>query len=59
MTDSDPNPFNDGEVIICYGGAKPEDKHLASKVHCIDEIFDWLKRREHHRAASRAKWILG
>jgi len=34
-------------VIICGGGAKPTDLHLASIVHCIDdEIIGWLKRRE-------------
>jgi hypothetical protein len=37
----------DDEIVICYGNAKPEDTHLASIVHCIDdEIFKWLKRRE-------------
>ncbi len=59
MTDPDSNQFGD-EVIVCCGGAKPEDKHLASKIHCIDdEIFDWLKRREKRRSANLAKWILG
>jgi hypothetical protein len=51
MTDPDPNPFADCDVVVCYGGAKPEDKHLASIVHCIDdEIFEWLERREQRRA---------
>ena len=39
---SDPNDF-----VICGGGARPEDKHLASTVRCVDdEIIEWLKRRE-------------
>ena len=25
------------EIIVCYGGAKPTDKHLASTVHCVDD----------------------
>jgi hypothetical protein len=34
-------------AIVCYGAAKLADKHLASKVHCVDdEIVGWLKRRE-------------
>jgi hypothetical protein len=37
----------DADVIACYGGAKPTDTHLASKIHCVDdEIIGWLKRRE-------------
>jgi hypothetical protein len=40
----------DGDLIVCYGGAKPTDKHLASKIHCVDdEIIGWLKRRERRR----------
>jgi hypothetical protein len=27
----------DCDVIACYGGAKPTDKHLASKIHCVDD----------------------
>ena len=35
----------DGDLIVCYGGAKLADKHLASKIHCVDdEIVEWLKR---------------
>jgi hypothetical protein len=35
------------EIIICGGNAKPEDTHLLSTVHCIDdEIIRWLERRE-------------
>jgi hypothetical protein len=30
MTDPDPNPFADCDVIICYVGAKVLDRHLAS-----------------------------
>jgi hypothetical protein len=37
----------DCDIIACYGGAKLTDKHLASKVHCVDEeIFEWLERRK-------------
>ena len=55
MTNPDPNPFPDGEVIVCYGGAKPEDEHLASIVHCVDgEIVEWLRRRERRQKAARA-----
>jgi len=40
----------DCDGIRCYGGAKPTDTHLASKIHCIDgEIVKWLKRREQRR----------
>src|SRR5713226_556897 len=29
------------------GNAKPEDVHLASTIHCVDdEIIKWLQRRE-------------
>jgi hypothetical protein len=35
------------DVIVCCGGAKPTDKHLASKIHCVDdEKIGWLERRE-------------
>jgi hypothetical protein len=27
----------DCDVIVCYGGAKSADKHLASTVHCVDD----------------------
>jgi hypothetical protein len=38
---------SDDEIVICGGNAKPEDMHLASIVHCVDdEIIEWLKRRE-------------
>ena len=47
MPDPDPNPFEGCDLIVCYGGAKLTDKHLASTVHCVDdEIIEWLKRRE-------------
>jgi hypothetical protein len=49
MIDPDPNPlFGDGCIVIaCYGGAKPEDTHFASTVHCIDdEIIAWQQRAE-------------
>jgi hypothetical protein len=52
MTDPDPNPFADCDVIVCYGGAKLEDKHLACMIHCIDDgIIGWLQRREQRRLA--------
>jgi hypothetical protein len=39
-----------GDVIVCYGRAKLTDKHLASKIHCVDdEVIGWLERREQHR----------
>jgi hypothetical protein len=45
----------DCDVIICYGAATVYDKHLASKVHCVDgEIIEWLKRREQRRRA----WLM-
>jgi hypothetical protein len=35
----------DCDVIVCYGGAEPTDKHLASTIHCVDdEIFEFLQR---------------
>jgi hypothetical protein len=34
-------------IVICGGGARPEDEHLLSIVHCVDEeIIEWLARRE-------------
>ncbi len=40
----------DCDFIVCYGRAKLTDKHLASKIHCVDdEIIGWLKRREQRR----------
>jgi hypothetical protein len=51
MTDPDTNPFADGSTaIVTYGGAKPNDTDLVSKVHCVNNgIFDVLKRRERLR----------
>jgi hypothetical protein len=47
MTDPDPDPFADCEVIVCYGGATLVDKHLAATVRCVDDdMIEWLKRRE-------------
>jgi hypothetical protein len=37
MQGPDPDPFDDCDVIVCYGGAKAPDKHLASAVHCVDD----------------------
>jgi len=43
MTDPDPNPFGNCDVIVC--GAGLFDKHLASRIHSVDdEIFGWLQR---------------
>src|SRR5258706_14736528 len=40
----------DCDVVVCYDGAKLTDKHLAARVHCVDEeIIGWLKRREQRR----------
>ncbi len=40
----------DCDGIVCYGGAKPAEKHLASKMHCVDdEIIEWLQRRRRDR----------
>ena len=27
----------DCDLIVCYGGAKLTDKHLAATVHCVDD----------------------
>jgi hypothetical protein len=65
--DHDPD---DCDVIACHGGAKPQDKHLASIVHCVDdEIIEWLARRERRRRrhgprnqikpSARARYRLG
>jgi len=27
----------DGDLIVCHGGAKLTDKHLASKIHRVDD----------------------
>jgi hypothetical protein len=44
MSDDD-----EGEVIICFGGAKIEDVHLASTIVAVDEeIFEWLEDHEHN-----------
>jgi hypothetical protein len=42
----------DCDVIVCYGGAKLTDKHLAATIHCVaTEIIGWqLKRREQRQA---------
>jgi hypothetical protein len=32
------------DLIACYGNAKLTDKHLASKIHCVDDgIIGWLR----------------
>ena len=41
---------DDGECVLCGGGARPTDTHLASIVHCVDdEIIAWLRQRERRR----------
>jgi hypothetical protein len=46
----------DGDLIVCYGGAKLADKHLASKIHCVDdEIIEWLERRELRKGVDRCR----
>ena len=50
MTDLTGNSVADCEVIVCYGGAKPTDTHLASRIVAVgDEIIEWLERRERRR----------
>jgi hypothetical protein len=45
----------DCDIVICYGGAKPTDLHLASKVVAFDEeIIEWLERWERRKKPSRA-----
>jgi hypothetical protein len=45
-------PFVDCDGIVCYGGAKLTDTHLACIIHCVnDEIIEWLKAREQRRLA--------
>ncbi len=45
-------------VIICYGRAKLTDKHLASKIHCVDdEIIKWLEHRERRRRGSSHRHV--
>jgi hypothetical protein len=47
----------DRDVIACYGRATLFDKHLASKIQCVDdEIIEWLERREKRR---RDRHVLG
>jgi hypothetical protein len=45
----------DCDVIVRYGGAKPEDEHLAVIIHCVDEeIISWLEKREAKRKACKS-----
>jgi hypothetical protein len=56
MIDQDPNPFADCDFIVCYGGAKLTDQHLASPIHCVDdEIIEWLERRERQSPATKTR----
>ena len=46
--------IDDNEIVICYGGAKPTDTYLMSRVVATDEeIIGWLERRERRRARPR------
>jgi hypothetical protein len=45
----------DCDVIVCYGGATIHDKHLASKVHCVDDEIIGLQRRERRKTSMIAK----
>ena len=52
MTDPDPSPFANCDVVVCYGGANLFDKHLASTIYCVDdEMIGWLQRSEQRRRA--------
>jgi hypothetical protein len=55
MTDRD-----DDDFVLCGGGARPTDVHLASVVHCVnEEIVEWLKRRGTHRAGQMMSSVDG
>jgi hypothetical protein len=44
------NHPDEGEIVICCGGAKPSDAHLASKIVAInEEIIEWLGYRERRK----------
>ena len=44
------NDPDEGNVVICGGGANPTDTHLDSIVHCVDgEIIQWLEWRERRK----------
>ncbi|UEM10883.1 hypothetical protein J4G43_040735 [Bradyrhizobium barranii subsp. barranii] len=56
-----------GDVIVCYGRVKLTDKHLASKIHCVDdEVIGWRERRKQRRRdrhgsgslSSDGNWLL-
>ena len=44
MTESWSQPVPDGEVIVCYGGAKLTDEHLVSTIHCFSSERSVLRR---------------
>ena len=49
---SNPDQLDDCEIeiVFCGGNAGPDDTHLASIIHCVDEeIITWLQRRERRR----------
>jgi hypothetical protein len=48
MTIRDPDELeSEVEIFFCGGNTGPDDLHLASTVHCVDdEIFEWLGHHE-------------
>jgi hypothetical protein len=48
VTDPDANPFADGctATMVAYGGARPTDTHLLSRVHGSDEEIHAVLKRE-------------
>jgi hypothetical protein len=46
MTDTNPHRFNDCRVI-CFGGVKPTDTHLAVAIHRVNQeiIGGWNRRQ--------------
>jgi hypothetical protein len=48
VTDPDVNPFADGctATMVAYGGARPTDTHLLSRVHGSDEEIHAVLKRE-------------
>ena len=49
MQAPDPDPFDDCDAIVCYGGAKATDNHLASFIALTTRFIEWLKRPEQRR----------
>jgi hypothetical protein len=56
----DPDRFDEVEIIFCGGSARPEDTHLASTIHAVnDEIFEFLERRERRKRVRLAGFLTG